>query len=724
MSNIFSSMFVLICFFASVAPLKAQTNSWQQMDFAQQYGGNIVGLHFSPDGTVFADAWTDGLMRSTDNGKTWKRVLQSYSGYFQIASSSINSIFCIGGSSGGGLLRSTDKGESWSSIGPVGIHGLAINSRDQIFVSAAQGQAYRSSDNGVSWTLINNGLPNSFSLGEIAISHVGTRETLFLIGRNNNTSECTLYRSTNNGDEWTGLMTTPSSIGDLFVHSNGYLFLTAGSGVMRSTNNGDSWQAMSTYQHTEWMISFPEGEIWVGADRASFATTVFYRSTDNGETWIGFDTLATGSLEALRRGPDGSIYVGTGRTGLFKTTDKGLSWSQGNSGFPNTTTQITSIAGTKDGFMIAGTSQFGSFISTNAGADWIRNDPGLSYGISSIAIHPTGRIFAGCSDFAYFPFSTDQGNRWNTDYVIVSSTFTIDGNGNMFGLGQLVGSGAGVYLSTDVGRTWTNLHCPGDYFKQIHVTRQGTIVVLTFNSIMIDRDHAKNYYHTRTSTDGGSTWITSSPGDSATQTNEYTSTSNNFLFAGTQTGIYRSSDSGLTWETTGLTSPAVKSLATNSSDVVFAGTDSNGVFCSTNYGVSWESLNAGLADTAITALYCDADGYLFAGTYNKGIFRTVKRTTPVDHQIDLSPITFSLHQNYPNPFNPSTRIRFQIPHSALVTLKVFDLLGREVATLVNEKLSSGNYEKTLDARGLASGVYLYRLTAGTLAQTRKLLLLR
>lgn len=258
----------------------------------------------------------------------------------------------------------------------------------------------------------------------------------------------------------------------------------------------------------------------------------------------------------------------------------------------------------------------------------------------------------------------------------------------------------------------------------MHVTRQGTIVVLTFNSIMIDREHSKEYYHTRTSTDGGSTWITSSTGDSATQTHEYASTSNNFLFAGTQAGVYRSTDAGQTWETTGLTSPAVKSLATNSLNVIFAGTDSNGVFRSTDYGVSWESFNAGLTDTMITTLCCDADGYLFAGTYNKGIFKTAKRTTSVRHQIDESPTGFGLHQNYPNPFNSTTKIEYSIAKPAFVSVRVCDILGRVVAIPVSHYKPVGNYEITFDASSLCSGVYFYQLKTDNYVATKKLILMK
>jgi hypothetical protein len=83
-----------------------------------------------------------------------------------------------------------------------------------------------------------------------------------------------------------------------------------------------------------------------------------------------------------------------------------------------------------------------------------------------------------------------------------------------------------------------------------------------------------------------------------------------------------------------------------------------------------------------------------------------------------------LEQNFPNPFNPTTTIRFAIPQNEHVTLKVYDLLGREVATLVNEARSAGNHEAFFDASNLASGVYIYRLTAGNFIATKKFTLIK
>jgi hypothetical protein len=87
-------------------------------------------------------------------------------------------------------------------------------------------------------------------------------------------------------------------------------------------------------------------------------------------------------------------------------------------------------------------------------------------------------------------------------------------------------------------------------------------------------------------------------------------------------------------------------------------------------------------------------------------------------------LEFSLAQNYPNPFNPSTTIKFELQKSSQVTLSVFDVLGREVSVLVNERRDAGVHEVKLDASSLSSGVYFYRLQAGDFVQTRKLLLVR
>jgi hypothetical protein len=95
----------------------------------------------------------------------------------------------------------------------------------------------------------------------------------------------------------------------------------------------------------------------------------------------------------------------------------------------------------------------------------------------------------------------------------------------------------------------------------------------------------------------------------------------------------------------------------------------------------------------------------------------------VEVKFDI-PVEFILHQNYPNPFNPSTKITFALPVEEFVTLKIYDMLGKEVASLINEKKAAGTYETNFNATGLASGVYIYKLSAGSYTSTMKMTILR
>jgi hypothetical protein len=102
----------------------------------------------------------------------------------------------------------------------------------------------------------------------------------------------------------------------------------------------------------------------------------------------------------------------------------------------------------------------------------------------------------------------------------------------------------------------------------------------------------------------------------------------------------------------------------------------------------------------------------------------VQTSVSVKEQEIISPARYSLSQNYPNPFNPSTIIRYSLPKPGHVMLKIFDLLGREVATLVNDMKAAGEYDVQWTPSGLTSGVYVYRLQAGDFVDTKKLVLLQ
>ncbi|MCX6224716.1 MAG: YCF48-related protein [Bacteroidia bacterium] len=148
---------------------------------------------------------------------------------------------------------------------------------------------------------------------------------------------------------------------------------------------------------------------------------------------------------------------------------------------------------------------------------------------------------------------------------------------------------------------------------------------------------------------------------------------------------------------------------------------------STDGGVNWSTLTSGVTTTLWSVIYVgSAPGYVAGGDFaisgNGTILRT-DNTLPVQ-LMNEPPTEFTLDQNFPNPFNLSTEIGFYVPHDGLLSLKVYDLLGNQVETLINEKLQPGRYSKTFNASGLPGGVYFYRIQASEFNQTRKLLLLK
>jgi len=130
----------------------------------------------------------------------------------------------------------------------------------------------------------------------------------------------------------------------------------------------------------------------------------------------------------------------------------------------------------------------------------------------------------------------------------------------------------------------------------------------------------------------------------------------------------------------------------------------------------------------------DDEGFLWAAVWvpltssnpanSGGIFKTINPVTDVEDISSEIPNRFNLEQNYPNPFNPTTKIKYSVPQLSFVTLKVYDVLGREVLTLANEERPIGSYEVEFNATGLSSGVYFYSLRTGSFTQTKKMLLLK
>ncbi|MCZ7614790.1 MAG: T9SS type A sorting domain-containing protein [Ignavibacteriaceae bacterium] len=144
----------------------------------------------------------------------------------------------------------------------------------------------------------------------------------------------------------------------------------------------------------------------------------------------------------------------------------------------------------------------------------------------------------------------------------------------------------------------------------------------------------------------------------------------------------------------------------------------------------------GHGTTTETQVYSFIDKNLITGKYNYRLKQidfdgTFEYSNVIEVEV-TSPSTFSLEQNYPNPFNPNTKIRYTIPNviasetkqTQFVSLKIYDVLGNEVATLLNEHTPSGSYEVEFGASNLPSGTYFYQLRAGSFIETKKMIVLK
>ena len=155
------------------------------------------------------------------------------------------------------------------------------------------------------------------------------------------------------------------------------------------------------------------------------------------------------------------------------------------------------------------------------------------------------------------------------------------------------------------------------------------------------------------------------------------------------------------------------------------GTYGTGYYTS-NGGLTWSQkfLQSSISD--IYGSYLSSNGILYAVTLlDSYIFKNASIfTTGINTVSENVPVTTRLRQNYPNPFNPVTRISFDVSRAGNVIIKVYDVTGREVQTLVNETLNPGTYAMTFDGTGLTSGVYYYKLISGQFTETKRMVLIK
>jgi photosystem II stability/assembly factor-like uncharacterized protein len=191
--------------------------------------------------------------------------------------------------------------------------------------------------------------------------------------------------------------------------------------------------------------------------------------------------------------------------------------------------------------------------------------------------------------------------------------------------------------------------------------------------------------------------------------------------------LYKSTNLGNDWMPNAVTaSPWALDVCEEDPTVIHYGKSDIQSFFSTNSGVSFNPVNYISGSFSLNSLIAPERGRII-GYFYRGIYKmkfTYDVTIDVKNISSNIPDRFSLSQNYPNPFNPNTNIKFAIPRSGFVKLKIFDAIGREVKNLVNENLSVGEYETNFDGSSLNSGIYFYKLETDNFTETKKMILVK
>jgi hypothetical protein len=368
------------------------------------------------------------------------------------------------------------------------------------------------------------------------------------------------------------------------------------------------------------------------------------------------------------------LYAGTNRGGAFRTTDGGTTWSAINTGLPYA--PILSFAGV-NAKIFAAAGESGVFASSDNGEHWFPVDSSLSdYDVHALASNGT-TLFAGARGGVFL--STDDGVTWTR------------GNHGMMNdpylhVDALCISGATLYCGNQIGQVFL-------------------------------------------SKDGGMNWSQIGTGFTGSYISSLTVSGTN-LFAGSDKSVALSSNSEPPWKIAYSGETYVQALSVAGTNL-FVGMDGffgGGIFLlrdaysilRTPVNSDWKDVSAGLAGQHISSLVV-SDSCLYAGTVGQGVWRR-----PLSEMIGDSHQSpqYLLYQNYPNPFNDQSVIRFEVRSVVHSTLKVYNLLGSEVATLLDDWTPAGWYECNFKPKNLASGVYFYKLQAGNFVQTRKLLVLR
>lgn len=675
-----------------ISGIPAQVSDLRDAWFFDQNTGIVAGTY----GSIF---------RTTNGGMTFDSTVNPIPTNTTITGISFinnNTGYVISGLTNYRLMKTTDGGVTWNAApgsppysNPYYVYAFNEN---KILVLNQLGDVCITTNGGSVW--------NTYPIG----SQVNFYKAVFL---NANTGyacgDWGRCRYTNDGGfTWTNMS---GVLFDRNIHffdvkyRNGFIYLTGNSNYLwRSSNLGVTWDSIPFI-----------------APSAQVAWSNYYYSTDMSATG---DTMFTA-------GARGSMHQSIGNANFlthsqyFKTGSLKDVWTSSNgqiiiaAGFNSSTSPLTNDQILR---------------SVNGGTNWsvVSLSPASTTGLYSIDMidDNTGYV---CGNNSAVYKTTNGGVNWDSliipnmpnGIILTKVDFVNSQTGWIFSK-YAAGNDSTIYKTTNGGANW---------FKQklnVTLTSDNTVN----SACMIDANsgwllNAKP--RPWKTTNGGATWDSTKLSDNYLAGSLY-----DIKMVNMQTGyccganmrVYKTNDGGVSpWANISYSSTTVITNYTlevvNPQFCVVMGTYGT-VYYTSNGGLNWINKNLFSSIEDISGSYLAWNTEIFAVTNtNSCVLKNIVYFTGINtKQLSSIPSDYKLFQNYPNPFNPSTNIKFQIPGNSFITVKIFDVLGREVETLLNEPLSAGTFEINWNAADFPSGIYFYKLTAGDFSDTKRMILLK
>lgn len=412
---------------------------------------------------------------------------------------------------------------------------------------------------------------------------------------------------------------------------------------------------------------------------AIIAAVIIFTSVSNAQNWEQVSLIDSTEVFSLTEHL-GELFAVTADD-IFIGKNKSANW-QKTAGKPQTSSKYFTIYSYKENLYL-GTFDDGVFRSTDSGENWEK----LNNGLPSSAL---GIVeFAGRGDSLFV--GTDNAGIYVLNLLNPVTWKSYNTGLSRFGTNSIFSVGDNIFA--EIGMTF--------YMRNKKVSEWESIFI---DSVEIQR-HIFDYI-----------------------------TQDEFLFAGTNNGIYRSSLDAKNWERKDITQFEGRDISAFAvhgtrlyAGLLFSG--QHWIFSTEDYGETWDFKAhefSWLYDMLVfeNRLWCARlDGLWFL---------ELNEPNDVEEPKSSVPNKLTLEQNYPNPFNPSTTIKFTTPphyqgegaREGFVSLIVYDILGQKIRTLLNQNLNPGNYEIEFDGTGLPSGVYFYTLESGNLFETKKMILMR